>query len=80
LAEKNLEGDYQIWTIVAFLSMCSIIVFSATGKLAILSGQGFSFLVKHTAIVVASLGAMWYFHKFDYHKFATVSNFVCFFR
>lgn len=78
--KKNLEGDYQIWTIVAFLSMCSIIVvFSATGKLAILSGQGtFSFLVKHTAIVVASLGAMWYFHKFDYHKFATVSNFCVF--
>ncbi|MFY7827586.1 MAG: FtsW/RodA/SpoVE family cell cycle protein [Flectobacillus sp.] len=75
--KKNLEGDYQIWTIVAFLSMCSIIVvFSATGKLAILSGEGtFSFLAKHTIIIFISLGVMWRFHKFDYHKYATISNF-----
>jgi cell division protein FtsW len=75
--KENLKGDYQIWTIVAFLSIISIIVvFSATGKLAILSGSGtFSFLIKHSALVVGSLIAMWFFHTIDYHKLSLYSSF-----
>ncbi|WP_044173221.1 FtsW/RodA/SpoVE family cell cycle protein [Flectobacillus major] len=75
--KENLKGDYQIWTIVAFLSIISIIVvFSATGKLAILSGSGtFSFLIKHSALVVGSLVAMWFFHTIDYHKLSLYSSF-----
>lgn len=74
--KENLKGDYQIWTIVAFLSLISLmVVFSATGKLAIMSDSGtFSFFIKHAFLVFASLITMWLCHRIDYHKFATYSN------
>ncbi len=74
--KKNLEGDYQIWTVIAALSLISIIVVaSASGRLAV-QGDGniFFLVVKHTLYMSVGLAAMWFFHRFDYHKFAVFSN------
>ncbi|MFC0184688.1 cell division protein FtsW [Pseudarcicella hirudinis] len=74
---QNLKGDYQIWTIVALLSLISVVVvFSATGRYAITSGSGtLSFLFKHSSLVIAALIAMWSFHRIDYHYFSRISGF-----
>ncbi len=74
--KKNLEGDYQIWTVIAALSLISIVVVaSASGRLAV-QGDGniFFLVVKHTLYMSVGLVAMWFFHRFDYHKFAVFSN------
>jgi cell division protein FtsW len=74
--KKNLEGDYQIWTVIAALSMISIIVVaSASGRLAV-QGDGniFFLVVKHSIYMSVGLAAMWFFHRFDYHKIAVFSN------
>jgi cell division protein FtsW len=74
--KENLKGDYQIWTIIAALSIISVIVVaSASGRLVIQSnGAIFFHVVKHTAYMCFGLGAMWFFHRFDYHKIANYSN------
>jgi cell division protein FtsW len=74
--KKNLEGDYQIWTVIAALSLISIVVVaSASGRLAVQGGGNIFFLViKHTIYMGIGLVAMWFFHRFDYHKFAVFSN------
>ena len=74
--KKNLEGDYQIWTVIAALSLISIVVVaSASGRLAV-QGDGniFFLVVKHSIYMSVGLAAMWFFHRFDYHKFAVFSN------
>jgi cell division protein FtsW len=74
--KKNLEGDYQIWTVIAALSLISIIVVaSASGRLAV-QGDGniFFLVVKHSIYMSVGLAAMWFFHRFDYHKIAVFSN------
>jgi cell division protein FtsW len=75
--QENLHGDYQIWTVVALLSLISVVVvFSATGRYAIISGGGtFSFLIKHGALVALGIVAMWFFHRIDYHYYARISTF-----
>ena len=74
--KKNLEGDYQIWTLIAALSIISIVVVaSASGRLAVQDGGNVLFLViKHSIYMSIGLGAMWFFHRLDYHKFAVFSN------
>ena len=74
--KKNLEGDYQIWTVIAALSIISIVVVaSASGRLAVQDGGNVFFLViKHSIYMSIGLGAMWFFHRLDYHKFAVFSN------
>ena len=74
--KKNLEGDYQIWTVIAALSMISIVVVaSASGRLAVQSdGNIFFLVVKHSIYMSVGLAAMWFFHRFDYHKIAVFSN------
>ena len=74
--KKNLEGDYQIWTLIAALSIISIVVVaSASGRLAVQDGGNVFFLViKHSIYMSIGLGAMWFFHRLDYHKFAVFSN------
>jgi cell division protein FtsW len=74
--KKNLEGDYQIWTVIAALSLISIVVVaSASGRLAVQGDGNIFFLVlKHTLYMSVGLVAMWFFHRFDYHKFAVFSN------
>ena len=74
--KKNLEGDYQIWTVIAALSLISIIVVaSASGRLAV-QGDGniFFLVIKHSIYMSVGLVAMWFFHRFDYHKIAVFSN------
>ncbi|MEA5258056.1 FtsW/RodA/SpoVE family cell cycle protein [Arcicella aquatica] len=75
--KDNLKGDHQIWTIVATLSMISIIVVaSASGKLAVMVNGGgiFYHIIKHIILVSLGLGSMWFFHRLDYHRFAMYSN------
>ena len=74
--KKNLEGDYQIWTVIAALSIISIVVVSsASGRLAVQDGGNVFYLViKHSIYMSIGLGAMWFFHRLDYHKFAVFSN------
>ena len=74
--KKNLEGDYQIWTVIAALSIISIVVVaSASGRLAVQDGGNVFFLViKHSIYMSIGLGAMWFFHRLNYHKFAVFSN------
>jgi cell division protein FtsW len=74
--KKNLEGDYQIWTVIAALSLISIVVVaSASGRLAVQGDGNIFFLVlKHTFYMSIGLAAMFFFHRFDYHKFAVFSN------
>ena len=74
--KENLKGDYQIWTLVAAFSLISIVVvFSATGKMAIMSNGGtLSFLFKHSSLVIMGLVTMYFFHHIDYHKYAQFSN------
>ena len=74
--KKNLEGDYQIWTVIAALSLSSIVVVaSASGRLAVQSdGNIFFLVVKHSIYMSIGLATMWFFHRFDYHKIAVFSN------
>jgi cell division protein FtsW len=74
--KKNLEGDYQIWTVIAALSLISIVVVSsASGRLAV-QGEGSIFftVMKHIVFLSVGLGAMYVFHKIDYHKISLFSN------
>jgi cell division protein FtsW len=74
--KKNLEGDYQIWTVIAALSLISIVVVSsASGRLAV-QGEGSIFftVMKHIVFLSVGLGAMYVFHRIDYHKISIFSN------
>jgi cell division protein FtsW len=74
--KKNLEGDYQIWTVIAALSLISIVVVSsASGRLAV-QGEGSIFftVMKHIAFLSVGLTAMFVFHRIDYHKISLYSN------
>jgi cell division protein FtsW len=74
--KKNLEGDYQIWTVIAALSLISIVVVSsASGRLAV-QGEGSIFftVMKHIVFLSVGLGAMFVFHRIDYHKISIFSN------
>lgn len=75
--KNNLKGDYQIWTVIAALSMISIVVVaSASGKLAVMQGGGgiLYHIIKHIILISLGLGSMWFFHRLDYHRFAMYSN------
>jgi cell division protein FtsW len=76
-AYRNLKGDPVIWFIVLVLSLFSImVVYSATGSLAYkrMGGDTEYYLVKHSALVLLSLMAMWLAHRVDYRYFSKVSK------
>ncbi len=77
-AEKNLQGDPVIWVIVMVLSILSIlVVYSAVGSLAYRNMEVVEiYLIKHTALVVLSLFAMWVAHKIDYRYYSRLSRFA----
>lgn len=78
-AYKNLKGDPVIWFIVFVLSMLSIlVVYSSTGSLAykMMGGDTEYYLVKHSALVLLSLFAMWIAHKVDYRYYSKLSRFA----
>jgi len=75
--QQNLKGDPVIWGVVLALSVLSIlVVYSATGTLAYKKMQGNVeyYLLKHSALVLLSLGAMWVAHKIDYRYYSKLSK------
>ncbi len=78
-AYRNLKGDPIIWFIVFVFSLFSIlVVYSATGSLAykIMDGNTEYYLIKHAALVVVSLLAVWLTHKIDYRYYSKISKLV----
>ena len=78
-AYRNLKGDPVIWFIVLILSLFSIlVVYSATGSLAykMMNGNTEYYLIKHSILVVVSLGAIWIAHRIDYRYYSRISKLV----
>lgn len=78
-AYRNLKGDPVIWFIVLILSLFSIlVVYSATGSLAykMMDGNTEYYLIKHSILVVVSLGAIWIAHRIDYRYYSKISKLV----
>ena len=74
----NLKGDRQIWWIVLFLSILSVlVVYSATGTIAYqkMEGNTEAYLIKHGALVVLGLGCMFLAHKINYIHYARLSKY-----
>ena len=74
----NLKGDRQIWWIVLFLSILSVlVVYSATGTLAYqkMSGNTEAYLFKHGALVVLGLVCMFVAHRINYIHYARLAKF-----
>lgn len=73
---KNLQGDPVIWIVVAMLSILSVlVVYSAAGSLAYRNTEVVEvYLVKHGALIVLSLVAMWAAHKIDYRYYSRISK------
>jgi len=75
-ADKNLQGDPVIWTVVCLLSGISIlVVYSSIGTLAYkrtVSPE--MYLVKHTFMVLLGLAAMYVAHKIDYRYYSRLSR------
>ncbi|MEQ8903910.1 FtsW/RodA/SpoVE family cell cycle protein [Ekhidna sp.] len=78
-AYRNLKGDPVIWFIVLILSLFSIlVVYSATGSLAykMMDGNTEYYLIKHSVLVIVSLGAIWLAHRIDYRYYSKISRLV----
>lgn len=78
-AYRNLKGDPVIWFIVLILSLFSIlVVYSATGSLAykMMDGNTEYYLIKHSILVIVSLGAIWIAHRIDYRYYSKISKLV----
>ena len=78
-AYQNLKGDPVIWFIVFILSLFSIlVVYSATGSLAykMMDGNTEYYLIKHSILVIVSLGAIWIAHRIDYRYYSKISKLV----
>lgn len=74
----NLKGDRQIWWIVLFLSILSVlVVYSATGTIAYqkMGGNTEAYLFKHGALVVLGLACMYLAHRINYVHYARLSKF-----
>ena len=77
-ARDNLKGDRQIWWIVLFLSILSVlVVYSATGTIAYqkMGGNTEAYLFKHGALVVLGLGCMFLAHRINYIHYARLSKY-----
>lgn len=75
-AEKNLQGDPVIWSIVAALALISIsVIYSATGALAYRNMESIEhYLFKHAALILLSLAAMFVAHKIDYRYYSRLAK------
>jgi cell division protein FtsW len=74
----NLKGDRQIWWVVLFLSIMSVlVVYSATGTMAYqkMEGNTEMYLFKHGGLVVLGLAFMFFAHKINYLRYAHLSRF-----
>lgn len=75
--ERNLKGDPVIWGIIFVFSLISIaVVYSATGSLAYKKMQGDTehYLIKHSMLVLLSLGCMWFAHRINYKYYSRLSR------
>lgn len=75
-ADKNLQGDRVIWTVVFFLSLISIlVVYSSIGTLAYrYSESPENLIIKHSIKVILGLVAMWAAHRVDYRYYSKLSK------
>ncbi len=75
-ADNNLQGDRVIWAVVFALSLISVmVVYSSIGTLAYRKATSPEwYLLKHTAMVVLGLTAMWVAHKIDYRYYSKLSR------
>lgn len=74
---KNIKGDKVIWTVVAILSIFSVLaVYSSTGTLAYKyqSGNTEYYLLKHFGILVLGLVLMFLSHMVPYKYYARISQ------
>jgi cell division protein FtsW len=72
----SLKGDKIIWTMVLFLSIISLLaVYSATGTIAQVRSDSytFSFVLKHTSILLLGWVIMYVFHLIDYRYYSRIS-------
>lgn len=76
--QTHLQGDPVIWMVVMLLAIVSIlVVYSAVGSLAYRNMQVVEmYLIKHSALVILSLFAMWVAHKVDYRYYSRISRFA----
>ncbi len=76
--QAHLQGDPVIWMVVMLLSIISIlVVYSAVGSLAYRNMEVVEvYLIKHSALVMLSLFAMWVAHKVDYRYYSKISRFA----
>ncbi|GAB3501771.1 FtsW/RodA/SpoVE family cell cycle protein [Emticicia fontis] len=75
--KDKLRGDWQIWFIIAVLSLFSIlVVYSASSALAYkrAGGNTESYLLSHTIHLLLGLGVIWCMHRINYTNFAGVSR------
>lgn len=71
------KGDPVIWGIMLLLAILSILaVYSAASSLAYRQMQGNTeyYLVKHSLLMLSSLGAMWVAHRVDYRYYAGLAK------
>jgi len=74
---KFLKGDKVIWTLVAIISIFSVLaVYSSTGTLAFRYREGNTeyYLMKHFFILLFALVLMYLAHRIDYRYYAKFSK------
>ncbi len=76
LLRKHFKGDRIIWYVIAALSIMSmLVIYSATGNLAVRhsSGSAFYFLFRHAVFLSMGIGLIVIIHKIPYKWFSRVS-------
>ncbi len=74
---NHLRGDKQIWWILLFLSLISIVVvYSSISALAYRKTEGNTefYLIKHTSLILFGLFLTFVVHKFDFTKYVGLAN------
>jgi cell division protein FtsW len=75
--KDKLRGDWQIWFIIALLSLFSmLVVYSASSALAYkkAGGNTESYLLKHTVHLILGFLIIWFIHRINYTKYAGISR------
>lgn len=78
---KYLKGDKVIWAVIIFLSIVSLLaVYSSTGTLAYRSQGGNTtyYILKHSSILMVSLGIIFITHMIPYKFYSRLSQLFLF--
>ncbi len=78
---KYLKGDKVIWAVIIFLSIVSLLaVYSSTGTLAYRSQGGNTtyYILKHSSILIVSLGIIFITHMIPYKFYSRLSQLFLF--